>query len=75
MPLKRLAPHRHFHLIEGVFCHVISVQLVNLSHDQIYVRLVGLSEEQELGPGESLEAGESEDGCFEHFKPSPLGGR
>lgn len=45
MPLKRLAPHGHLHLIEGVLGYIISVQLVNLSHDQIYVRLVGLSEQ------------------------------
>lgn len=75
MPFKRLAPHGHLHLIEGVLGYIIGVQLVNLSHDQLYVGLLGLSEQQELGAAKSLEAGESEDGRFEHLKPCALGGR
>lgn len=75
MPLKRLAPDGHLHLIEGVLGYIIGVQVVNLSHNQIYIGLLGFSEQQELGAAKSLEAGKSEDGRFEYFQPCPLGRR
>lgn len=74
MPIKRLAPDGHLQLVKRVLHHIIGVELVNLPHDQIHVRLMRFREEQELGAAEGLEAGESEEGRLEHFQPRALQG-
>ena len=72
MPIKRLAPDWHFQLIEGILCHIIRVQLVQLFHDDINVWLMWLREEEKLGAGERLEAGKAEVGRFEDFNACSL---
>ena len=68
MPLESLTAHRHLQLIEGILHHVIRIQLVHLPHHNVHIRLLGLREEQELGPAGRLEAREPEQGRFEHLE-------
>ena len=68
MPIEALAPDGHLGLIEGVLHHVIGVQLVDPPHDDLDVGLLGLGEEEELGPRECLETGQAEEGRLEDFE-------
>lgn len=64
MPVERLTPDRHLHLIEGIFGHIISVQLIDLPDDGVDVRLLWFREEKELCPRYGLEACETEEGAL-----------
>ena len=72
MPIKRLTPDWHFQLIEGILCHIIRIQFVQLSHDDINIWLMWLREQKKLGAGKCLEAGEAEVGRFEDFNACSL---
>ena len=72
MPIKRLTPNWHFQLIEGIFCHIIRIQFVQLSHDDINIWLMWLREQEKLGAGKCLEAGKAEVGRFEDFNACSL---
>ena len=55
MTIKGLAFDGHIDLIERILHHVIGVQLVHATEDDVDVRLMRLREQEELGPGQGLE--------------------
>lgn len=69
MSVKGFTFDRHIDLIERVLHHIIRVELVHPSNDDIDVRLMRLREEQEFGARHRLEALQSEVLALEHFEP------
>lgn len=65
MPIEGFTSHRHFQLIEGIFHHVVGVELVHFAHDDVNVGHQRIREQEKLGAGEGLEAGEAETVGFE----------
>lgn len=68
MPIPRLTPDRHLHLIKRVLHDKVGIQLVHLPHNDIDVGLMRLREEEELGPRQGLEAGQAERLAFEDLE-------
>ena len=50
MPIKRLTPNRHFHLIERILHHIVRIQLIYPPQYPIDIRLLRFREDQELRP-------------------------
>ena len=75
MPIEALAPNGHLGLVEGVLHDIIRVELVVAAHDVLEVRLLGLREQEELGPREGLKAGEAEEGRFQDLEAGEGGAR
>ena len=73
MPIKSFTPDWHLKLMEGVFGHVIRIEFVHPSNDDIDIRLVRFGKQQELHARKSLEAGQTEMGGFKDFNAGALG--
>ena len=74
MPVESLAPNGHLQLVKRILGHVIRIELVNLPHGGVDVRLVRFAEEEEFDAGEGLEAGDAEEGGLEDFDAGAFGG-
>lgn len=59
-PIELLAPNRHLNGIERILHDVIRIQFIYPLHHSIDIRLLGLSEEQELDTGLCLETLDAE---------------
>lgn len=66
--IKHFATYRHFQRVKGVFHNVIRVQVVNLPDGNIDIRLRCISEEEEFGPCQGVEALHTKVFRFQHFK-------
>lgn len=60
MSVKGFTSHRHFQLVEGVFHHIVRVQLVDLVDDGFHIAGHGVRKEQEFSAGQRLKTRQSE---------------
>ena len=72
VPVERLTPNWHLHLVKGVLGHIISVQLIYFPDNSVNIRLLWFCEEEELRPRYCLEASKAENGALQGFQPSSL---
>lgn len=68
MSVKRLTLDRHIRLIERVLEDVIGVELINLTYDDVHIRLMRFGEEEELGAGQRLKALETKMLALQQFE-------
>lgn len=68
--IEFLAPDRHLHSVERVLHDVVCVQFIYLLHHRVYVRLLGLCEEEEFDTGLRLETLNTEVRAFQDFDTS-----
>lgn len=59
MPIKCLASHWHFNLIEWILHHIVRIELVNFLDDRVHATSQGIREQQEFCPRQGLKTGQS----------------
>ncbi|KAL1984406.1 hypothetical protein VTN96DRAFT_9185 [Rasamsonia emersonii] len=69
MAIERFTSHRHFQLVEGILHDVVGVELVHFAHHGVDIGHQRIRKQQEFGPREGLEAGETETVGFEDLDP------
>ena len=72
IPIKRLTPYRHFHLIERVLGHIIGIYLVYFSYDKIHIRLMWLGKQQKFRAANGLKARQAEKRGFKNLDAGAL---
>jgi hypothetical protein len=66
--IELLAPDRHLNRIKRVLHDEVGIELVNLPHHAVNVRLLGFGEQQKLGPRLRLETLHAEVARFEDLE-------
>lgn len=74
-PIKLLAPHRHLQRIERILHHIVGIELIDLPHNSIAIRLMRLRKQQKLDTRRRLKARQPEIRAFEHLEAGELGAR